>query len=208
MQLIDIQRFMAENNIKNVDVCRDLDMTPSYVSKVLSGKSSLSMSFIAKFKDYYGYKKQGVEVKQQRNKTELNILHVPESVQAGIFKGNPKPIDLQEMIPYTIPDISFEAFSFDVDGKSMEPTLYKGEKVIVSRESDTDIEDIVNDYIYVLDTTQGLFIKRIRKQPDKRHIWLVSDNSDFDDVDMALAEIRGIYKVRRVIKWNLTPVLE
>lgn len=137
-----------------------------------------------------------------------NILHVPINVQAGVFAENPDPVTTQEMTPWSIPDLKFDAYSFDVVGESMLGTLSPGDKVIVSRESDTTLDTIKNDYIYVLDTLDGLFIKRILKQNNKTHIWLISDNTDFDDRQIEVSRIRGIYKVRRFLGWELSPKMK
>lgn len=210
--MIDIKALMKSFSIKKQgDLAEIIGVDQAQISKYANNKGHEIVA--ERIIEKYGLEAISPfikEVRESKNSEKsfdqpLNILHVPIPAQAGVLSGDIDPITEQELIPYRIPGISFKAYSFEVDGKSMMDTLDSGDIVIVTREPDTELDRIKNEYIYVIDTAEGLYIKRIRKQNNDTAIWLVSDNQAFDDIEMSLSDIRGIYRVRRKIGWNLKP---
>ena len=77
-----------------------------------------------------------------------------------------------------------------VEGESMEPTLKNGSIVFLDR-SQTDIS---KDGIYVVNSTGGLFVKRLRMRIDG-HIELISDNILYENEIISAEEASIVGKV-------------
>ncbi|KIM03933.1 MAG: phage repressor protein [Sulfurovum sp. AS07-7] len=77
-----------------------------------------------------------------------------------------------------------------VDGESMEPTLSDGSIVFIDREQ----TNISKDGIFIVSTTAGLFIKRIRRRADGM-IELISDNKAYSPEVLAPDEVSIVGKV-------------
>lgn len=92
---------------------------------------------------------------------------------ADVFDENYEYIELsknmlEEIIGMPIPK---HIDAIRVTGESMEPTLEDGSIVFVDRDS----RDSSRDGIFIVSTTNGLFIKRVRERVDGK-VELISDN--------------------------------
>ena len=85
-----------------------------------------------------------------------------------------------------------------VQGNSMTPTYNSGDLVACKRLALTDIFFQWNR-VYVLDTVQGAIIKRIKKGKEGC-ILIVSDNKEFDPIELPLTNINAIAIVLGVIR--------
>lgn len=53
---------------------------------------------------------------------------------------------------------------------------------------------------YVLDTSQGPLIKRIKPATDQQHITLISDNKEFDPIQLPITDINAIALIVGLIR--------
>jgi repressor LexA len=99
---------------------------------------------------------------------------------------------------FVIPTFAGAEFLITVRGISMFPKYNSGDIVACKRLSlDTFFQW---NKVYVLDTSQGALIKRIRKGSDSEHVLIVSDNEDYQPFELHRAEIRAIAIVIGVIR--------
>jgi phage repressor protein C with HTH and peptisase S24 domain len=61
-------------------------------------------------------------------------------------------------------------------GDSMEPSIYEGNKILV----DTNYRKLNKQNIFIISTTEGVFIKRI--QLNGNNLILISDNQEYEDI--------------------------
>lgn len=90
---------------------------------------------------------------------------------------------------------------FQIKGTSMLPTLNDNDwvhasYVVVGNEYDMRTK-IKHNYIYILNTTEGLFCKRIAWHPGDDHFILESDNPEVDAFVMGFEKVRELWQVRR-----------
>jgi SOS-response transcriptional repressor LexA len=77
-----------------------------------------------------------------------------------------------------------------VSGESMEPTLHDNSIVFIDREQ----RDINQDGIFIVSTTSGLFIKRVRQRADGM-VELISDNRLYSPELITPSEVTVVGKV-------------
>ncbi len=99
---------------------------------------------------------------------------------------------------FVIPTFAGAEFLVTVRGVSMFPKYNSGDIVACKRLSlDTFFQW---NKVYVLDTSQGAIIKRVRKAGDSQHVLIVSDNEDYEPFELHRSEIRAIAIVIGVIR--------
>lgn len=82
-----------------------------------------------------------------------------------------------------------------VRGSSMERTLYNGDMVLI----DTARTRLVDDAVFALVLADQLLVKRLRRRPDGGII-VVSDNPEYDPVEIELRDIEQVRIIGRVIE--------
>jgi transcriptional regulator with XRE-family HTH domain len=90
---------------------------------------------------------------------------------------------------------------FEIDGDSMEPTLYHGELVIAQKVEKP--ETIGGGYIYVLVTTSGIVVKRVFLYEDGYSAYsLKSDNKKYSTYHIQKKDLVEAWEVRSKITSN------
>ncbi len=150
-----------------------------------SAKSNLSPITTPK-KDKIGIEQQGIPL-------------IPLDAMAGFGTGGIQVMDYETQ-KYIVPDFTeLKAdYIIRVQGNSMTPTYNSGDLVACKRLALTDIFFQWNR-VYVLDTVQGAIIKRIKKGKEGC-ILIVSDNKEFDPIELPLTNINAIAIVLGVIR--------
>lgn len=85
---------------------------------------------------------------------------------------------------------------FEVQGDSMEPSLYNTDLVLVSMVPSEDWKDIKRGQVHVIITEDQVFIKQIY-QKDAGHVILKSTNKKHKDKIIAYTDIKEIWLYRR-----------
>lgn len=148
-------------------------------------KSNLSPITTPK-KDKIGIEQQGIPL-------------IPLDAMAGFGTGGIQVMDYETQ-RYIVPDFTElkTDYIIRVQGNSMTPTYNSGDLVACKRLALTDIFFQWNR-VYVLDTVQGAIIKRIKKGKEGC-ILIVSDNKEFDPIELPLTNINAIAIVLGVIR--------
>lgn len=141
---------------------------------------------------------------QKAEKAPLLVPLVGIKAQAGYVKGYEQTDYMDSLEKYSLPpgvNPTGAVWSyFEVDGDSMEPTLYAGDILLASMLPHEDWDDIKNFCVYVILTNEQLMVKRVyRKSPD---MWvLLSDNDDvYPQLLLPVAGIKQVWTFRRHIR--------
>lgn len=129
-----------------------------------------------------------------KNKT-IGIPLIPIDAIAGKGIGELKiqENDIEQI--YVVPEFSKADFLIRAKGNSMYPKYSSGDILAcIKREK---IDFIQWNKAYVIDTTQGIMVKRIVKGKDAKHWVLRSDNEKYDDIDVNVQ--RDVYSIAQVI---------
>ena len=123
---------------------------------------------------------------------------IPIEAMAGVLSGNSSQVMEQECEHYTIPMFKGAEFLIRISGDSMQPKYYSGDIVACKRlPLDTFFQW---NRVYVVDSEQGVIIKRVRRGSDDRHIVFVSDNTAYEPFELPLEKIYSIALVVGVVR--------
>lgn len=123
---------------------------------------------------------------------------LPIDAMAGALTGDVSVLPY-ECEYYYVPVFTGADFLITVSGNSMNPTFQSGDIVACKR---VPLSGLFFQWgkIYIIDTTQGPLIKRIKPAPSPDHITIVSDNTDYDPFQLPASEIRAVALVVGVIR--------
>lgn len=130
--------------------------------------------------------------------SQEGIPLIPLSAMAGAFTEDTQVMEF-ECERYVIPAFKGADFLIQVKGDSMQPTYYSGDLVACQRVPLSDLFFQWNK-TYVLDTTQGPLIKRIRQGSDNDHVLIVSDNPAYAPFELSRAQFHGVALVRGIVR--------
>jgi len=122
--------------------------------------------------------------------SEHGIPLIPIKAMAGFGKGIFTDLPVER---YNVPEfMSIKAeFMIRVSGDSMEPIYRHRDLVACQLVSLTDILFLWNR-VYVLMTEEGAFIKYVRKSENAENVLLVSENKDYEPMEMPIKEIYSL----------------
>lgn len=123
---------------------------------------------------------------------------IPFSAMAGALTGEQTVLEY-ECERYVVPAFKGADFLMPVKGNSMTPTYVSGDIVACQRVPMTDIFFQWNKP-YVLDTTQGPLIKRIKPGTDAEHVRIISDNAEYDSFELPRSSIHAVALVIGIIR--------
>ena len=142
--------------------------------------------------------------------TQGFIPYIQQKAHAGYVKNAPVDIsDKQDFEWYRIPGYNpaIDHSLFEIEGKSMIPTVLPGDVVICQKQDNWD--NILDGSLVIVWTTTSLLIKRIRTGVDKSFLKFENDNvEDSDVVTFPKNDIREILMVRGKISNVLVPTLQ
>lgn len=132
--------------------------------------------------------------------TEPNegIPLIPIEAMAGALTDE-RTVHDYECERYVVPAFKGADFLIQVKGSSMYPKYSSGDYVACQRIPMTDLFFQWNK-VYVIDTTQGALIKRIKPGSDKEHVLIVSENEKYDPFELPISAIRAVALVIGVIR--------
>ena len=209
--MVDIKKFRTDKNISQAEICTVLGIKQPYLSAIENGKRPLNEEKFTLL-----YKQYGDEILNYKT-SERPIILIDESEQsihpnvAKFLKEKIKTVEnTRPRIPYNaaagtlteavegvseyqceqLPVISaFPNYDFTIRiaGKSMEPEYYAGDEVACLRINEKRF--IQWGRVHVLDTTQGIVIKRIYEEGN--YIRCKSYNPEFPDFSIPKDDIRS-----------------
>lgn len=138
-----------------------------------------------------------VAIGKHSGKSE-GIPLIPIDAMAGILSENSQTIMEYDCEHYVIPMFKGAEFLIPVKGDSMQPKYYSGDIVACKRlPLDTFFQW---NRTYVIDSEQGVLIKRVKQGKDTDHITLVSDNPEYDPFQLEKSRIYSLALVIGVVR--------
>lgn len=232
MNSIVTQRFIKCHNKLREDgkvrssrqFALSLDYLPQSLSEILKGRRDATIELVRKAVEVYGFNPvylfsgegtmfmTGEENRGFRLLTVVTdesnderIVHVPVPAQAG-YAGEVLDQEFFGELPtYTLPDYKYKSGthrSFDVQGDSMEPTLFEGDKVICNFVDPSNWDAALKDnYVYVVVTRGDVVVKRLFNHLGEkpRSLELRSDNEFYEPYQVEVGDVREIWYVRAKI---------
>lgn len=203
---------MAENNfpaefrklrktldMTQQDVAELFDVSIKTVSNYESGTTRIPVERIEKLRSI-AVQKSGIsrisyggedfdDTKQKYTTMPL----IPFNCLAGLPADDNEGVKLEQFEQYSVPEFSIRGAEFliRVEGMSMFPRYTNGDILAVKRLS--SVTFFQWGCVYVLDTEQGMLIKRLFKSSNPENITCHSENSvDFPDFEIPKSEIRSV----------------
>lgn len=124
---------------------------------------------------------------------------IPIEAMAGFFTGEVSECE-QNCERLRIPGVKAD-FVVPVSGDSMEPKYYSGDLVACQMVS---LSDIFFQWgkVYVIDTNQGVLIKKVKRSKKPGFITLISENPEYETVEVPLSNIYHISLVKAIIRFT------
>lgn len=131
------------------------------------------------------------------SESTTGIPLIPVEAMAGFFTGEVSVME-SDCERLNIPGIKAD-FVIPISGDSMEPKYYSGDLVACQR---IDSIDTFFQWgkVYVIDTSQGVLLKKIKRSNAPGHIILISENPEYDPIDMPLSEVYHIALVKALVR--------
>lgn len=142
--------------------------------------------------------------------TQGFIPYVQQKAHAGYVQNSDVEISTKEESDwYRIPGYNpaVDHMLFEIEGKSMLPTVLPGDIVICQKQKNWD--NILDGSLVIVWTTNSLLIKRLRSGDDKDYLKFENDNlDDAEIITFSRNEIKEILMVRGKISNVLVPTLQ
>lgn len=124
---------------------------------------------------------------------------IPVEAMAGFFTGEVSEYD-RDCERLQIPGIKAD-FVVPVSGDSMEPKYYSGDLVACQM---VNLSDIFFQWgkVYVIDTNQGVLIKKVKRSSKPGFILLISENPEYDTVEIPCSNIYHISMVKAIVRFT------
>lgn len=122
---------------------------------------------------------------------------IPVEAMAGFASGDVQVMEF-ETKKFIVPTFKGADYLISVRGSSMYPKYNSGD-IVACKNLPLDTFFQWNK-VYVLDTEQGVLIKRVCKGSDESHVLIVSDNKSYDPFELHRQDIRTMAIVMGVIR--------
>lgn len=214
-------KLLATNIVRSSrQFALSLDYLPQSLSEIVKGRRDVTIELLRKAIEVYKInaafifsgegemftnsslqQKDYVLTVVTDNTQEEKIVHIPIPAQAGYGGQLTDPNFFLNLETYSLPEFSNSRGtfrSFSVAGDSMEPSLFEGEKIVCSfLEKEQWHSSVKNGYVYVIITQNDVLVKRVANHIDERAcLTLISDNSFYEDRELAINDIVEIWYVK------------
>lgn len=202
-----------------------IGVSQSAVSQIAKGKTSLSFETIEKISSTYhvdcnwlvhGIGEpfiQGMQPEMVKDRIlsvtvdtdgEPSIVLVPVKAQAGYALGRTEGAYLKSLPSFTIPhpSLRYGTFrAFEVDGDSMEPSLFKGDYIICSYVENWEwLRDM---YLYVVVVQGDVLVKRVKNHiRTNKTLEIISDNRYYPPFLLSQNDIVEVWAVKARVTYN------
>lgn len=197
-----LSKYLNNRGLKQKDIAERLGVTEQCVNALINGRRAFGRKSSVEWQKQFGLSASWLmtgegEMLASSMQTDTDgIPLIPIDAMAGVFTDNNSVGITPEMCEYyTVPSFKGADFLITVKGDSMTPRYFGGDIVACKKLSLTDIF-FQWGKVYVLDTEQGVLIKKVQKSTDDAHITLVSENTDYAPFDIPM---KAIYHIALVI---------
>lgn len=123
---------------------------------------------------------------------KFTVAKLPLSAHAGSLSDFSRSVTFDECERVVSP-IGNVDFAIQISGESMSPEYPNGAQILIKRIDERAF--IEWGRVYVLDTRNGVVVKKIMPADDGETVKCVSINPDFPPFEVAFADIFGMYRV-------------
>ena len=121
-------------------------------------------------------------------KTQMNSIPLlPVQYFEDYFANGCLPATLSGVEWFDIPIFSNADFLFQMQGSGMSPVYYSGDFLICS--ALLDVKFIMWNSVFVLNTSIGVIVKRLRRGNTETSFKLVSEDTEYESMEMDLSDI-------------------
>lgn len=196
------QTISASDGMIRRAINNKTDIQSKWLSKIADNYPQLNLNWLITGKGSMILSTQNKDTKElpvaHHTDSEEGIPLIPINAMAGAFTEDQQIMEY-ECERFIIPTFKGADFLIGVKGSSMYPRYNSGDIVACKR---LNIQDLFFQWnkVYVLDTDQGLLIKRIKPGTDKNHVTIVSDNKEYEPFELAIDHIYHVALVIGVIR--------
>lgn len=198
----EIKAFRRANGLTQDDLAAYIGTGKAFISQVENGRSALpeaKFSMILNNKmgwDTSMLRKPQASIFEQH--PSMGIPLIPIEAMAGVLSGNSAQVMERECERYNIPMFKGAEFLIRISGDSMQPKYYSGDIVACKRlRLDTFFQW---NKVYVVNSEQGVIVKRVRPGHDDKHIIMVSENEAYAPFELPLEKVYSIALVIGVVR--------
>jgi phage repressor protein C with HTH and peptisase S24 domain/DNA-binding XRE family transcriptional regulator len=185
--------------------------TSALLREFMQERKSENNSHISDEVEFFGIPRSKTSVpyhlQRRAQKNEASPFLVPLvgiKAQAGYIKGYEQVDYLDTLDKYSLPpgvNPTGAVWSyFEVDGESMEPSLFSGDIILASMLPYEDWNEVKNFSVYIILTHDRLLVKRVYRKNEKEWI-LISDNEESNpQVALNLSDVKQVWTFRRQIR--------
>ena len=137
-------------------------------------------------------------MKKETMKTDKNIPDLLAKAMTGALTGELPAVTERECERYTVPKFERADFLITVSGDSMFPKFQSGDIVACRR---VPLGSFFQWHrVYVIDSEQGVLIKRVERGSGEDSVTLVSDNREYPPIELKREEIYSLALVVGLIR--------
>lgn len=142
-----------------------------------------------------------MESHPQKKSDVYTVPVVPTEAMAGTLGAVSESVDLAHCrrIPCPVPDADF---AIPVTGNSMEPEIPSGSMLYIKRLNERAF--IPWGHTIVIDTANGVVVKKVFPSKSEEHITAISVNKDYPPLEIEKDSIYGMYRVLGQSFFNAT----
>ena len=187
-----LDKFIKLQHLNRSEFAKNISLSNSYLSEILSGKRDISVKFKKGFQSAFGFSLEElpykIQISQENHSVfgntdnatycKIPLFNIKESAGHEEFVNDERiGADLmfrKDWLHRELKSNPDNLFILSAESDSMEPTIKHDALLIV----DKSIDRIITEGIYVLRRGDTILIKRIRKLSEDT-IELISDNSAY-----------------------------
>lgn len=208
-----IKYLMKELNYRQVDFAHKIGVDTSNLSKYLNGRLPISDSLVNRLVVNLGVSKQwleeGTDIPFAKVSTPPSTSAQPAQamqgtpvydidVTAGTMPRSRMFADDRIVGWVNLPDISHSGCRIvKVSGDSMSPVIQNGDYIAIRELTNTQCIFWGQIYVVILDDYRML--KYVRRHSDPSMVTLRSANPEYDDMEIARADIRELMLVQQIL---------
>lgn len=208
--MLDLKRFRHDFDIPQAEICGILGIAQPYVSSIERGKRPLNQEKVDELYKHYGDKitpyirerivvissspPEGKSDKTRQNEREdcSEIPLFPVSSEGGALKDFNLEIR-NTAVEYMITPTKKADLAITVAGDDMSPEYPSGTKVVIKKIDENAF--IQWGKVFVLDTINGVILKRLMPSKDPDVLICESINEKYPPFEVRRQDVNGIYRV-------------
>ncbi|MCX6180986.1 MAG: LexA family transcriptional regulator [Bacteroidetes bacterium] len=201
--MFHLKTLRKKSKLSREQIAKILDVSFGTYGKIERGGGRLTTDRINKLAEIHRVSIEYIMTGKEKSNNSLpaenfNVTYIPISSRAGLLTEIESKVEFER---FFIPMIQgSDLYMLKVEGDSMYPTLSHGDGVIVKRQ---DTPSLNWGEIFVIDTLDGVAVKRVFMNEDKKKYTLKSDNVCYPEYTVDKNELRALWHVKGVLSQNL-----